>query len=40
MRKTGQQILLAYSVLVSTVLGVMILMANRSSKTTSFEEIK
>ena len=39
MWKTGQRVLLAYSVLVSTVMAVMLLMGARSSKTTSFDEI-
>jgi hypothetical protein len=39
MWKTGQKVLLAYSVLVSSVMAVMILMGARPSKTTSFDEI-
>ena len=39
MWKTGQKVLLAYSVLVSTIVAVMLLMGTRSSKTTSFGEI-
>jgi hypothetical protein len=39
MWKTGQKVLLAYSVLMSTVVAVMILMGARASKTSSFDEI-